>query len=127
MCHTNCPTTKVVGYFSDECQRFDDTTIYLYKKRYLFTGEMFVHLKEVVSMVYNTEKDEISIAYDNGDYLKLLTLTYKCETHHVMDLYYWLCERLGLSTSVKPTLPLAQCDPETKLSQHTALQEVPLC
>lgn len=125
MCHTNCPNIKVVGYFSDECQRFDNTTIYLYKKKYLFTGEMFVHLKEVISMVYNTEKDEISIAYDNGEYLKLLTLTYKCETHHVMDLYYWLCERLGLSTPVKPTSPPVQSDPQTTPSQCMAPQEVP--
>jgi len=104
MCHTNCPitnATNIKGYFSEECERFSNTTIYLYKKRYLFTGEFFVHLEVIVSMVYNTEKDEISIAYDNGDYLKLLTLTYKCEQNHVMDLYHWLYEKLISPTETK--------------------------
>jgi hypothetical protein len=101
MCHSNCPiknSENATGYFSSDCDRFSNTTMYLYKKRYFFTGEYFVHLKEVISIVYNTEKDELSIAYDNGDYLKLLTLVYKCEQHHVMDLYHWLCEKLELPT-----------------------------
>ena len=119
MCHTNCPNTNTTGYFSPDCERFDTTTIYLYKKKYLFTGEMFVYLKEIISMVYSTEKDQISIAYDNGDYLKLLTLTYKCETRHVMDLYHWLCEKFQLSTSQH-----APAAPETKLDQFVGLQGV---
>ena len=92
---TKCSNTSF-EYYSRKCERFYDSRIFLYHGHYLYTGESFYCLEQIVAMYINAKEMTLVILYDDSQHLKTLSLKMTDETYgySVYDLYSWLHEKL---------------------------------
>lgn len=81
-------------YYSDNCVRFHNTAIFIYKSKFLYIGCEFYCLDTIISMYIDTnDSDVLVIVYEDNNYnlktLKLNLVKYTTDYSNY-DLYCWL-------------------------------------